>query len=41
MILYQGNIDGKQREQASKNNPANDVFFQKNFDSKFKRFSDL
>lgn len=36
MILYQGNIDKEQREQASRNNPANDPFFQKNFDEKFK-----
>lgn len=36
MILYQGNIDSNSREQASKNNPANDPFFQKNFDEKFK-----
>lgn len=35
MILYQGNIDKDQREQASRNNPANDPFFQKNFDEKF------
>lgn len=27
MILYQGNIDSNSREQASKNNPANDPFF--------------
>lgn len=37
IIRYGNNMNPKSREEAEKDNPENDIFFQRNYDLRFKQ----